>query len=112
MKTAPKPAWKAGVMLWTALVLLPLGAEAGASRARRAEGKVLVVDRETQTILVKPPSGKRPLLVDWNKHTWFIHNGRVTNAVALTEGVRVAVFYHSPLFSKPFVTKVVWSNGR
>lgn len=111
MKTTRNPAWKAAVMLWAAVALLPFDAQAYVSGARRTEGKVLVVDRETLTFLVKPPKGKRPLLLNWNKSTRFIHNHQSTNAVALTEGVSVAVFYHSPLIGKPYVTKVMWDNG-
>lgn len=111
MKMNRNQAWKAAVMLWATVALLPLDAQAYVSRARRTEGRVLVVDRETQTFLVKPPNGKRPLLLNWNKGTRFIHNRQFTNAVALTQGVPVEVFYHSPLFSKPYVTKVLWDNG-
>ena len=88
-------------MLWTSVALLPSGAEASVSRPRPAEGKVLVVDRETQTFLVKPPNRKRPLLLNWNKRTRFIHNRQIANAVDLTEGVHVAVLFHSPLFAAP-----------
>jgi hypothetical protein len=111
VKSTRNLAWKAAVMLGAAVALLPFDAQAYMSGARRTRGKVLVVDRETLTFLVKPSKGKRPLLLNWNKSTRFIHNHQSTNAVALTEGVSVALFYHSPLFSKPYVTKVLWDNG-
>jgi hypothetical protein len=111
MTTTHNPAWKAVIMLWAVVVLLPFGAEGSGSRARRAAGTVLVVDHETQTCLVKPPNAKRPLLLNWDKNTRFIHNQQFTNAVALTERVSIVVFYHSPLFGKPYMTKVMWGTG-
>jgi hypothetical protein len=86
-------------------------ASAKAPRARPAEGKVLFVDRETKSFVFKPDQ-KLPLVLDWTKHTLFVRNLELTNAVALREGLSATVYYHSPLFGKPHVTKVVWENGK
>lgn len=55
--------------------------------------------------------GAWPIVLDWTKNTRFIYKRELTNAVALKDGLSVVVYYHSPLFGKPFVTKVVWENG-
>jgi len=112
VKTTRTPARRAIVLLSAALAFLPLGADATVPRARRAEGKVLAVDRQTNTMSVKPPNAKRPLLLRWDKSTRFVHNQQFTNSAALTEGLPVAVFYRSPLFGKLYVTKVLWENGK
>jgi hypothetical protein len=42
--------------------------------------------------------------------TRFIKGWKFTNDTALKMGLRACVYYLSPFFGKPFVTKVVWTN--
>lgn len=79
-------------------------------RARPAEGKVLFLDRDTKSFVFKPDK-KRPMVLDWTKDTRFVHNWQSTNAVGLREGLSATIYYHSPFFGNPYVTKVVWENG-
>ena len=100
----------AALLLSGAFLTAP-SASAKQPRPRPAAGKVLFVDRDTQSFVFKPDK-KRPLVLDWTKHTLFVHNWQLTNAVALREGLAGTVYYHSPLFGKPYVTKIVWENGK
>lgn len=80
-------------------------------RAREACGVVQTIDREARTLTLVPEKGTRPLVVVWKKDTKFLKSWNFESAAALGEGVRACVFYRSPFFGKPFVTKVVWING-
>lgn len=110
MKTTTHSAVCAALLV-SAVCLTAPSALARTPRARPAEGTVLFVDRDTQSF-VFTPAQKRPLVLDWTKHTLFVHNSQLTNALALRTGLSGTVYYHSPLFGKPYVTKVIWENGK
>lgn len=110
MKTSTRSRVVAALLLSAAFLTAPL-ASAKQPRARPAEGKVLFVDSDTKSFVFKPDR-KRPLVLDWNKDTIFVHNWQMTNAVALREGLSGTVYYHSPFFGNPYVTKVIWENGK
>jgi hypothetical protein len=51
-------------------------------------------------------------VASWNVSTWpVIHNWHFAPADELKDGTRAVVYYRTPFFGKPFVTKVVWVNG-
>ncbi len=110
MKTTVTSRVLVGVLLSAAFLTAP-SASAVQPRARPAEGKVLFVDGDAQSFVFKPDK-KRPLVLDWTRNTVFVHNRQLTNAVALKPGLSGTVYYRSPLFGKPFVTKVIWENGK
>lgn len=80
-------------------------------RARERCGVLQSIDREAHTLTLVPEKGERPLVAVWKSDTKFLKNWKFQPADALKEGVRACVFYRSPFFGKPFVTKVVWING-
>jgi hypothetical protein len=49
--------------------------------------------------------------VDWKPGTSFVRGGEFDRADSLKEGARVCVYYRSPFFGRPFVTKVVWPEN-
>jgi hypothetical protein len=69
-----------------------------------------MVDRNAQTFLVRLSDGKRDQLMNWKRTTRFIHNRQFTSVAALPQGTPVVVFYRTPFFGKPYVTKVIWDN--
>jgi len=80
-------------------------------RARELCGVVERINHETYTLTVLPEKKGQPLNVVWKRDTRFIHNWKFTDSAFLKEGLRGCVYYRSPFFGKPFVTKVVWVNG-
>ena len=80
-------------------------------RARELCGVVEKIDRDTQTLTVLSGKGD-PLNAVWKRDTKFIDNWKFTDSGSLKEGRRACVYYHSPFFGKPFVTKVIWTNGQ
>lgn len=81
-------------------------------RARELCGVIQAIDPQTHTLTVQSPKRDQPLAVVWKRNTKFIHDWKFTESAALKEGLRACVYYRSPIFGKPFVTKVVWENGK
>ncbi len=96
----------------TALVLLSgLDSWARPPRAREVCGVVQKIDRETHALTVLSEKKGEPLNVVWKPDTKFVHNWKFTDLVSLNVERRVCVYYRTPFFGKPFVTKIVWVNG-
>lgn len=81
-------------------------------RARELCGVIQAIDVQSHTVTVQSPQRDQPLTVVWKRDTKFIHNWKFTESATLKEGLRACVYYRSPIFGKPFVTKVVWLNGQ
>jgi hypothetical protein len=58
-----------------------------------------------------PKNGKAPTELALTNQTQFVHNWHFAPASELKDGTRAVVYYRTPFFGKPFVTKVVWVNG-
>ncbi len=110
MKTKPA-SLKVG--LTTIALMLLSGADSWARppRAREVCGAVQKIDRAAHTLTILPEKKGEPLNVVWKRDTKFIHNWKFANSTLLKEERRACVYYRTPLFGKPFVTKVVWVNG-
>ncbi len=62
-------------------------------------------------LTVLPEKKGRSLTAVWKRDTKFIHNWKLTDSAFLKGGLRACVYYRSPFFGKPFVTRVVWIHG-
>ena len=111
MKTNP-PSLKSMLAAAALLCLSSADAWARPPRARESCGVIQAIDPQTHTLTVQSPKRDQPLTVVWKRDTKFIHNWKFTDSAALKEGLRACVYYRSPIFGKPFVTKVVWVNGK
>ena len=76
-------------------------------RAREACGVLQNVDVNARTLTLAPAKGERPLEFVWKRDTKFLKNSNFESASALNQGGRACVYYHTPFFGKPFVTKVI-----
>lgn len=72
-------------------------------------GVVLAVDHETQTLVLKEGKGKKPLLLDWDKETEFLQDGKAVGAAALVAEVKVGVSCKRISFRNPLLKKVSWT---
>jgi hypothetical protein len=67
--------------------------------------------RGDRTVRFAPQNGKAPTELALTSQTKFIHNWHFAPADELKDGTRAVVYYRTPFFGRPFVTKVVWVNG-
>lgn len=100
----------AGVALLVVLCLTTPLAQAHNAHARELATTVRTIRVETRTLVLSWSKAKSPLEMVWNKSTSFIEDGHFVAAAKLQEGMQVKVYYHSPFFGKPYLTKVVWNT--
>ena len=94
--------------LAAALTATALLCVSSAPRARELCGVIQAIDAQSHALTIQSPKRDRPLTVVWKRDTGFINNWKFADSASLKEGMRVCIYYRSPLFGKPFVTKVVW----
>ena len=95
-----------------ALLLSAAESQARPPRARELCGVIQMIDPASHTLTVQSPKRDEPMTLVWKRDARFIKNWKFTEPGSLREGQRACVYYRSPLFGKPFVTKVVWTNGQ
>lgn len=110
MKTRLKTIGIFPALLLAGVFALPPGAEAHAPRARELCGIIQSTDSQSGTLTIQTPRRIAPATFVIKRDTRFIKDWKFTDAGSLKEGLRVCVYYHSPFFGKPFVTKVVWTK--
>ncbi len=93
------------------LVAMAWPAVAHTVRSRPASGVVDRLDLAGRTVQFSPKDGKAPTEFALPSQTKFVHNWNVASAGELKSGTKAVVYYRTPFFGKPFVTKVVWVNG-
>ena len=109
-----KPIAKAGpfrAVLVAATLFAATDAFAHTTRSRPVEATIECIDLEDRALTIAPDEGKGPSDLALTKRTKFIHNWKFAPASELKSGKRAVVYYRSPFFGKPFVTKIVWVNG-
>ncbi len=100
----------ASLLVLTALCLTAITSSARPPRARELCGVLQNVDGGMHRLALLPNGGGKPLEVDWKPDTSFVQGSEFDRADSLKEGARVCVYYRSPFFGRPFVTKVVWQG--
>lgn len=79
-------------------------------RARELCGVIQTINPHSRTLTIQSPKRDQPFTFAVKDYTRFIKNWKFTDSGSLKEGQRACVYYRSPLFGKPFVTKVVWTQ--
>ena len=101
------------VVLLAVLCVATPSARAHSVHAREFEATIQSIRMETRTLVVISAKAKFPREMVWNKSTSFVEDDHFVEAAKLPKGVQVRLYYHSPFFGKPYLTKVVWnSTGR
>ena len=98
--------WLAGALLTT------INAQAHAPRAREATAVVQTINHDKRTLALRYSQRRGPRELIWHSDTKFLRDWKCVSATELKDGTRATFYYHSPLFGKPFVTKVVWESGK
>lgn len=93
------------LMLLTVSAASP--AWARSPRSREFCGNVEAVGTSSSTLTVTQSSGKN-LTAVWTKDTVFIHDGKGSDAAALSGARTVCAYYRTPLIGPAYLTKVVW----
>lgn len=57
---------------------------------------------------IQSPKRDLPATFAVKRQTKFIKDWKFADSSAVKEGMRACVYYRSPFFGKPFVTKIVW----
>lgn len=96
------------LLVFIALCLATATSWARPPRASEACGVLQTVDGGAHRLALLTAGGGKPLVVDWKPDTSFVRGSEFDRADSLKEGARVCVYYRSPFFGRPFVTKVVW----
>lgn len=99
-------------LLLTATLLSTPNAEARPPRAREAVAVIQTINYDKRTLSLDYPQGRGPRELVWNSDTKFLHDWKFVPATELKDGTRATVYHRLPFFGKPFVTQVVWTNGR
>lgn len=98
-------------LLVAATLFAATDAFAHTTRSRPVEATIESIELESRTLTISPAKGKGPSDLALTKRTTFVHNWKFAPASELKPGKRAVVYYRSPFFGKPFVTKIVWVNG-
>lgn len=77
----------------------------------RPSGVVESLDAATRTMTFAPATGTAPRQLVVTRQTKFIHDWQFASAGEVKPGTKAVIYFRVPFFGKPFVTKVVWSNG-
>ena len=110
MKTRIKTITIGFALLVSGAAMIPQTAEARPPRARELCGVIQAIDPQTRTLTIQSPKRESATVFAVKGDTRFIKDWKFTNDTALKSGLRACVYYRSPIFGKPFVTKVVWTS--
>ena len=106
MKTMQKKGLLAALLL-----ALAWPAAAHTVLSRPASGVIESLDFGTRTVLFAPTTGHAPRQLVLTCQTKFIHDWQFASAGEVKPGTKAVIYYRTPFFGKPFITKVVWSHG-
>ena len=108
MKTPCKA--RLAAILVVAAIVSAMPATAHTVRSRPASGTVQVLDMETRTVKFAPADGKALPELALPCQSKFIHDWHFAPASELKPGTQAVVHYRTPLFGRPFLTMIVWTN--
>jgi hypothetical protein len=108
MKTQIKSITACIALLVSGAAMIPQSAEARPPRARELCGVIQAIDPQTRTLTIQSPKSESAATFAVKGDTRFIKDWKFTTDTALKAGLRACVYYRSPFFGKPFITKVVW----
>lgn len=84
----------------SAIALPPMG--------RESDGVIQSIDSINKTFTIKLEDESRLQSFEWNEDTKFLRDWKSKTSADLKQGVAVRIRYHSPIFGKPFVTRVIF----
>ena len=91
------------------LALSNINVSAHTARARELCGTVSELDSSSQTIQVKERSGRIRAFV-LKKDATLLREWKRADLDAVAPGLQACVYFHSPFFGRPFVTKIIVLN--
>lgn len=102
---------RVGLYIASVALLGAMNVSGSTERSSRLDATVESINPQTRILVIRPAKKKGPSLLALTKETKFLRNWKFVTVNDLKSGSRVVVYYRSPLFGKPFVTKVVWLGG-
>ena len=94
-------------MLSIALVTAP-HVSAITPLAREVDAVIQTINSNKRTLTVTCPQGHCPRELIWTSQTQFLRNWKLAATAELRRGMSVIIYYHMPIFGKPFLTKLIW----
>ena len=79
-------------------------------QAHEVHAVIESIDFQKSTLALTYLQERGPQKLIWKTATQFLRDRKLVPATELNEGTKVRVYYHSPFFGKPFVTKIVWES--
>lgn len=104
---SPQGRW----LVFLVLCLAALNTWARPPRAREACGVLQNIDLNSRSLTLKADKRERPLEVIWKGDTRFVKDWKFDAPTTLKSGMRACIYYHSPFFGKPFITKITWTSN-
>jgi hypothetical protein len=78
---------------------------------REAHGVIQSIDYQKRMLTLTYVQERGPQKLIWNSDTQFLRGLKSVPSTELKQGAHITVYYHSPFFGKPFVTKAVLVNA-
>ena len=100
-----------GTLLMLACCFANSSVFAHTPHAREAHGVIQSIDYQKQILTLTYAQAPGPQKLIWKSDTQFVRDLKPVSATELKVGMDVTIYYHSPFFGKPYVTKVVWTNN-
>ena len=99
-----------GTLLLLGCCFASFSVSAHTPREREAHGTIQSIDYQKQILTLTYGQERGPQKLIWKSDTQFLCDLKPVPATELKVGMDVTIYYHSPFFGKPFVTKAVWVN--
>lgn len=81
-------------------------------RSRPAEGLLVSVNLADRLLCFQPVGHDKPVEFALTRQTRFLRNHTPVTDDDMKPGAKAVVYYRSPFFGKPFITKVAWSEDK
>jgi len=80
-------------------------------RPAQSSGIVLAVGLESHTLVFRANKTQKPFVLDWDKKTEFVMDGKQVPVTELKEGMSALISYRDISFHNPRLKKVSWATA-
>jgi hypothetical protein len=88
--------------------LASITASAHTPHAQEAQVVIQSISPHARTLIVTFVQDHKLKTLLWNRGTQFLRDGKVASENELKTGTQATIYYRSPFFGKPLITKLVW----
>lgn len=99
------------ILVLSIMALTTFDSSARPPRPRHKCGVIENINHENQTLKLKLVDEEKTLEFVLKKRTVVIRNSTFDTVTSLKKGMHVCVYYRSPFFGKPFLTRIIWNDS-